>query len=59
MKVTNTSKAPQGVWAKSGTVYIAPGETKDVDLSDDGLKRAKALPFLEVEEAKPAKAADK
>ncbi len=59
MKVTNNSKALQGVWAKSGTVYIPSGETKDIDLSEDGLKRAKALPFLDVDEPKPSKSADK
>lgn len=46
MKVTNISKAPQGVNAKSGRVFIRPGETRDVDLSETGLKQAKRLTKL-------------
>jgi len=46
MKVTNNSKALQGVNTKSGPVYIAPGQTKDVELTEEGAKQAKRLKFL-------------
>jgi hypothetical protein len=53
MKVTNNSKAIQGVWAKGGLVMIDPGQTRDVDIAADYLARARALPFLKVESADP------
>lgn len=46
MKVTNVSKALQGVNTKSGRAFIRPGETKDVEFSDAGLKQAKRLSKL-------------
>lgn len=52
MKVTNSSKAPQGVHTKTGVLYIAPGDSVDVDLTDAGLKGAKRLGFLSVGESK-------
>ena len=48
MKVTNTSKALQGVNTKSGRTFIRPGETKDVEFDAVGLKQAKRLDFLKV-----------
>jgi hypothetical protein len=49
MKVTNNSNALQGVHSKNGVVYIAAGASKDVSLSEEGLKLAKRLPFLSIE----------
>ena len=54
MKVTNNSKALQGVHTKSGVQYIAPGESVDVEFTEAGLKGAKRLDFLVVGEAKKA-----
>lgn len=46
MKITNNSAAPQGVHAAQGLVFIKPGSSRDLDLTEDGLKRARRLPFL-------------
>ena len=54
MKVTNNSKALQGVHSTMGVVYILPGETKDVDLTSAGHKGASRLAFLKVEGKEPA-----
>jgi hypothetical protein len=51
MKVTNNSKALQGVRSKGRAVYIQPGETRDVDLEGVDLDQAKRLPFLKIEGA--------
>lgn len=50
MKITNTSKANQGVWAADGAlVQIEPGQTREVDVADDYFDRVKALAFLKVD----------
>jgi hypothetical protein len=49
MKITNNSKANQGVWTKDGLVHLDPGQTRDLDLAEGYLERIKALPFLTVE----------
>ncbi|QOQ76479.1 hypothetical protein IMF22_05325 [Pseudomonas poae] len=54
MKVTNNSKALQGVHTTDGVVYILPGETKEVDLTSEGHKGASRLTFLSVEGKAPA-----
>ncbi|MGN6144718.1 MAG: hypothetical protein ACTHOP_14120 [Mesorhizobium sp.] len=46
MKVTNISKALQGVNAKSGRVFIRPGEVKDIEFDEVGLKQARRLTSL-------------
>lgn len=46
MKITNISKALQGVHTKSGRVFIRPGETKDLELTDAGMKQARRLKGL-------------
>ncbi|PWJ80637.1 hypothetical protein C7441_112179 [Pseudaminobacter salicylatoxidans] len=46
MKVTNISKALQGVNGKSGRVFIRPGDTKEVEFDDVGLNQAKRLTKL-------------
>ena len=53
MKVTNSSKALQGVHTTDGVVYILPGETKEVDLTSEGHKGASRLTFLDVEGKAP------
>lgn len=53
MKVTNNSKALQGVHTTDGVVYILPGETKEVDLTSEGHKGASRLTFLKVEGKAP------
>ena len=54
MKVTNNSKALQGVHTALGVVFILPGETKDVELTPEGHKGASRLSFLSVEGKAPA-----
>ena len=54
MKVTNNSKALQGVHTTEGVVYILPGKTKEVDLTPEGHKGASRLAFLSVEGKAPA-----
>ena len=54
MKVTNNSKALQGVHTTDGVVYILPGKTKEVDLTSEGHKGASRLAFLSVEGKAPA-----
>lgn len=49
MKVTNNSKALQGVRSKGRAVYIPPGETRDVDLEGVDIEKAKRLRFLKIE----------
>lgn len=58
MKVTNNSRAPQGVRTETGVVYVKPGEARDVALSDAGLKQAKRLAFLTVGGGKVDKRTD-
>ncbi|MGH0280753.1 hypothetical protein [Sinorhizobium meliloti] len=49
MKVTNNSKALQGVRSKGRAVYIPAGETRDVDLEGVDFEKAKRLRFLKIE----------
>ena len=49
MKITNNSQQPQGVHGIDGLVFIQPGQTKDVDLTEGGLAQAKELAFLGIE----------
>lgn len=58
MKVTNNSKALQGVHTTDGVVYILPGETKEVDLTPEGHKGASRLAYLSVEGKAPASDGD-
>lgn len=53
MKVTNSSKAPQGVHTATGVVFVAPGESRDVELTEAGHKLASRLDFLKVSGAAP------
>lgn len=46
MKITNTSRAPQGVHTARGLQFIAPGETRDLDVLKGYLDRVDALPHL-------------
>ena len=49
MKITNTSRALQGVHSTSGLVFIEPGATQEVDVAKDYVARVKALPFFTVD----------
>lgn len=53
MKVTNNSKAPQGVHTATGVVFVAPGESREVELTEAGHKLASRLGFLKVSGAAP------
>lgn len=37
-KIINKSPGPRGVHTKSGTVFLAPGETRDLEVSAEELK---------------------
>ncbi|RJX83489.1 hypothetical protein [Pseudomonas sp. LS-2] len=56
MKVTNNSKALQGVHSATGVVFLQPGESKDVDLTEAGHKLASRLDFLKFSGAAPKSA---
>lgn len=58
MKVTNNSKALQGVHTTAGVVYILPGQTQDIDLTPEGHKGASRLAFMTVEGKAPASDGD-
>jgi len=47
MKVTNISKGPRGINAKSGPVLVEPGETVEVELSEAELKVSKGTEWFE------------
>lgn len=53
MKVTNNSKAPQGVHTATGVVFLTPGESREVDLTEQGHKLASRLGFLKVSGTAP------
>lgn len=50
MKITNNSKALQGVQSVAGTVFIKPGQAKDVKMDEAGYKLASRLPFLVIDD---------
>lgn len=47
MKVTNTSDERQAVHTTAGVVFIHPGKTRDVELSEAGEKIVSASNFLD------------
>lgn len=49
MKITNNAPRREGVHTAAGIVYMQQGETRDLDLTPEGLKLAKRLPFLGIE----------
>lgn len=49
MKVTNKSKALQGVHSATGVVYVMPGQSLEVELTAEGHKGASRLKFLRIE----------
>jgi hypothetical protein len=49
MKITNTSRAPQGVHTTQGLRFIAPGETRELDVLEGYRARVDALPHLSAE----------
>ncbi|RRV49577.1 hypothetical protein [Pseudomonas sp. p106] len=53
MKVTNNSKAPQGVHTVNGVVFLLPGQSRDLELTEPGHKQASRLDFLKVSGAAP------
>ncbi|MCX2694317.1 hypothetical protein OO256_25550 [Pseudomonas sp. DCB_CB] len=53
MKVTNNSKAPQGVHTATGVVFVGPGESREAELSESGHKLASRLDFLKVSGTAP------
>ncbi|HCV41034.1 MAG TPA: hypothetical protein DGQ94_20425, partial [Pseudomonas sp.] len=53
MKVTNNSKAPQGVHTATGVVFVGPGESREVELTEQGHKLASRLYFLKVSGTAP------
>lgn len=53
MKVTNNSKALQGLHTDLGVMYLAPGESREVELTEAGHKLASRLDFLKVSGTAP------
>ncbi|MGV4796134.1 hypothetical protein [Rhizobium sp. F40D2] len=49
MKVTNNSKAPQGLHTVIGVRFVRPGETKELDLTEGQAKRISRLGFIDLE----------
>ncbi len=49
MKVTNTSKAVQGIHTLHGVAYINPGDTRELVLTESDAKRAERLPFIDLD----------
>lgn len=49
MRITNNSQASQGLNALSGQVYLPPGATADLELSESELAHIKTLTFLGIE----------
>lgn len=47
-KITNNSKANQGIWTDDGLQTVEPGGTRTLTIADDYVARAKSLPFLKV-----------
>lgn len=48
MKVTNNSKAPQGLHTVHGLRYLQPGESKELELDTKHAERAGRLEFLKL-----------
>lgn len=48
-KITNTSKALQGVHTVDGLRFIEPGKSETLDVADDYVARVNKLPFLDAE----------
>lgn len=48
MKITNTSRAIQGVHTTDGLKFIDAGATRDLDVAPDYVDRVIALPFFTV-----------
>lgn len=56
--IKNVTSGPKGVnTVDGGTVYLAPGEVRELDLSEGEVKSAKATEYFEF--GAKAKAADK
>lgn len=49
MKVTNTSDERQAVHTKVGVIFIHPGKSRDVDLTDAGGKLVEASAGLTID----------
>lgn len=49
MKITNNAAGLQGVHTAKGVVYLKPGETRDLEMSEAQIKQASRLPFLGIE----------
>ncbi|WP_127524590.1 hypothetical protein [Mesorhizobium sp. Z1-4] len=52
MQVTNNSKRVEGFHTVTGFRQVKPGETRDLDLSDEAVKLAKRLPYIALGGAK-------
>jgi hypothetical protein len=51
-KITNNSKANQGVWTVDGLEFIEPGQTRTLTIATDYVDRVRKLPFLKVVDLK-------
>lgn len=48
LKITNNSRAAQGVHCVDGLKFIDPGKTVRLDVADAYVERVRALPFLTI-----------
>lgn len=48
-KITNTSKAPQGVYTSNGLVYVKAGQSKVLDIDGASERRVRKMRHFEVE----------
>ena len=54
VNITNNDRVRLGVETAQGQAFIAPGATKPIDVTDEGLRQAREHPRLVVEYDTPA-----
>lgn len=57
-KITNTSRALQGVWTDEGLEFIEPGATRTLTIAADHVDRTKRSKLLKVDGASNAASGD-
>jgi len=52
MKVTNKTASQRGVWAKSGLVFVAANDSRDLDLTPEQAEEVGKIEGMEVDSGK-------
>lgn len=52
MKVTNKTESPRGIWSKSGLVFVAANDSRDVDLTPEQAEQVGKIDGMEVDSSK-------